>query len=122
MGQKKALFYKYWILTKRSKLAFICQVVTPLMCLAIIRLTLYLAATIPAQINLNKYGVVPRLIYPANLLTPKWQDKYSSVFQIEANERVNRWGAHSEELKSTFEKWIRKIPNAFSYEIRNYRN
>jgi hypothetical protein len=72
MGQVRALFYKYWILTKRQKMGFVCQAITPLMCLALIRLCLYLANTIPMKMNIDNFGVAPRLIYPANVMTPKW--------------------------------------------------
>lgn len=46
MTQTKALFYKYWILTKRTKLGFACQVITPLLCLALVKLILYLVSSI----------------------------------------------------------------------------
>ena len=35
MGQEKALIYKQWIITKRNKFGFICQLVTPIACLVI---------------------------------------------------------------------------------------
>ena len=46
MGQTKALTYKYWILTKRSKVSFACQAFTPLLCLFLIRLIIYLTSKI----------------------------------------------------------------------------
>ena len=46
MGQTKALTYKYWILTKRSKMGFACQIITPLLCLFLIRLVIYITSKI----------------------------------------------------------------------------
>ena len=80
MGQVKALFYKYWILTKRAKAAFVCQALTPLMCLAIIQLVLHLVDTIPFKQQLEKNSVIPTWIYPSNLIISKWQQEYSYAF------------------------------------------
>ncbi len=122
MGQVKALFYKYWILTKRTKGAFFCQAITPIMALAIIQLVLYLVNTIPAKQQMGNNSVIPGWVYPSNLIINKWQEEYSNAFSIDIPERVNRWGANSDEVKSTFMSWIHTMPNIYKYEFLNYRN
>ena len=122
MGQVKALFYKYWILTKRSKLGFFCQVLTPLLCLGIIKLTLYLSSNFDLPANTDANQTLPVWIYPSNLLTTKWQADYKNFYSISIPERINRWAAPTEDLKTTFESWLEKMPNSFKFETTNYRN
>ena len=116
MGQKKALFYKYFILTKRQWAACGCQVVTPLLCLALIKAVIFIINDVQSD---QADTTVPSLIYPANLLTPKWQAQYSSNFQIQNPVRINRWSAPTEELKVKFEDYILKVPDLMNFKMKN---
>ena len=129
MGQKKALFYKHLLLTKRQKMAFGCQAVTPLLSLALIRLLIYLINKAVQQATSQQSGgpvsnstVIPLLIYPSNLLNPNWEELYKSMFYIENPVRINRWSAIDEETREKFARWITKTPNAFAYKLKNEKN
>lgn len=121
MGQKKALFYKYWILTKRQKGATFCQLVTPLMCLGLIKLVLHLVNTADLPTEATD-GVIPALVYPANLITPKWNSLLSNLFKIENPIRINRWTAEDDQTKKKFENWIQKMPNLMTFKHLNDLN
>lgn len=121
MGQKAALLYKYWILTKRQKLGFACQILTPLICLGLIKLILHFVggANVPDQIS---NGVIPALIYPANLIIPKWSPILGRIFDIPYPVRINRYSAANDTIKKKFDNWIMKMPNTMTFKYTNELN
>lgn len=120
MGQKKAIFYKYWILTKKQKCSFCCQVVTPLLCLGLIKLIMVLVNNVTiSKGGLLGSSVVPSNIYPCNLLTPKWIDYFNGLFRIEYPVRINRWAVKDPELKESFSYWLKHQPNIFTFEVEH---
>ena len=122
MGQVKALFYKYWILTKRSKASLTCQIITPLLSLALISLVLHLAENLSIKDTLDSKGLIPTQIYPSNIITQKWESELGNFLTFDMPDRINRWSVPTNELKLTFESWIKKIPNIFLQESVNYKN
>ena len=120
MGQKTAIFYKYWILTKKQKCSFCCQIITPLLCLGLIKLIM----TIVSNVTISKGGilgssVVPSSIYPCNLLTPKWIGSFGGLFGLEYAPRINRWAASDAKLKETFSYWLKHQPDIFTFELEH---
>lgn len=74
MGQLEALLYKQWILTKRQKLSFCCQIFTPMFSLALIWAVIYVVKNtdiIPTSqtptAGFDPDGVIPTYIYAGYL-------------------------------------------------------
>lgn len=120
MGQIKALFYKNWQLTKKQKGSFCCQVISPLICLGLIKLLLYLVSK--AKINVNAMtedGVIPETIYPCNLLTPRWETFFEDLYGLMYPKRIYRWSAENDQVKEAFEFWISRQPGMFGFYMFN---
>lgn len=118
MGQKKALFYKYWILTKKQKMAFFCQIITPLVCLGLVKIIIFIMEGVHLKVEgFNGSSVFPSNFYPANLLTPKWEPFFNSFFEISNPIRLNRWTTEDPAIKEAFSFWIKHQPSLFSYEV-----
>lgn len=120
MGQKTALFYKNWQLTKKQKAGFICQVLSPLICLGLIKLLLHFITSANISPNaMTGTDIIPSTIYPCNLLTPKWAPFYEDLYLVNNPTRINRWAALNEKLKLKFEDWLSRQPGLFKYYAFN---
>lgn len=120
MGQQAALFFKYWILTKRQKSAFLCQVVTPLICLGLIKLITHALRNMNPNQSVDT-GVIPSGIYWTNIMTPEWENK-GLKFELLNHAKINRWTAKTKEVKEMFEDLIVKTPSLMTYRSKNILN
>ena len=62
-------------------------------------------------------GVIPSSIYPANMLTPRWEMLYNRVYAIKNYKRINRYAAATPEVKEEFSKWISNFSNLMTYKL-----
>jgi hypothetical protein len=108
MGQRLAIFYKYWLLTKKQKIGFCCQVISPLFCLMLIKLIIFIVSNVKIEIGgFNGSSVIPVGLYPCNLITPKWRSLYGEFFDIESVARINRWTSGTPEVEAAFSYWLK---------------
>lgn len=107
MGQKRALIYKFTILTKRQKAGFCCQVVSPLFGIALIALILSNKDSFTPDLpGLFGSKVLPGSLYFSNLITPKWTIVWENLFEIENPIRINRYAAADDSIAEKFENWV----------------
>lgn len=118
MGQKSALFYKYWILTKRQKAGFCCQIFSPLFGIALISLILsnmegISGGNLPGMFDSE---VLPSSIYFSNLITPKWNEVWQEFFDIGNNIRINRFAFQKPGMEEEFQAWIDSQSSVHQYD------
>ena len=117
MGQTRALLYKYWLLTKRTKMAFCCQIFSPVMGLLLIVLVLSQKSEfVASQKGLFGSDVLPSSLYISNMITPRWADIWEGLFSIENPVRIKRYAPLTEDINTLFQSWIRTQSNTMSYD------
>ena len=67
--------------------------------------------------NMTGATIMPSSVYPANMLTPRWEMLYGRMFALKNYKRINRYAAATPEIKDEFEKWISNFTNLMSYKL-----
>ena len=127
MGQLDALIYKQWILTKRQRLSFGCQIITPLFSILMIWGILYIVKNTDLSSNdlvpnaergsLDLNGVIPTYVYPGYLVNPQ-TSKYAKIFKITSPYRVIRYGLSDPGIIDDVEDSLYKNINFVDYVYR----
>ena len=116
MGQIKALLYKNLQITKRLKAAWLCQILTPLICITLIKLMLLTNGNFKlSKVGLHTSSIFPTKFYPCNLITPKWTSMLKNMYHIHNKKRINLWTAQDNQTLAKFEYWIKHQPRLFTY-------
>ena len=129
MGQIGALFYKYLMLSKRQKAGLACQIISPLLGVILIKIILWRIEVAKEKAEreappgaFGADGVIPSAFYISNMITPKWEPLWGSLFSIRTPARINNVAFASQDLKPKFESWTNLRSGLTYYEAMDNTN